>query len=216
MPLRRRRFFANLATCCVLLGTLAITGCSAESRKKIADVLFEGKPSQPGHATSQPVVRKPRRLPAYAQKPQPGPTSIDERVLAKNAFFQRDWPGFMKRLPKDPTGRVDWVAALNNGQIQPAPGLKEGSVDQPVLPLDIVLEPEAQPVFKVVFPHRAHTQWLSCSNCHMKIFQMKKGADQISMADIFAGKDCGVCHGKVAFDVNTGCVRCHPVLAGPT
>ena len=51
----------------------------------------------------------------------------------------------------------------------------------------------------VVYPHKQHTEWLDCSNCHPAIFVPQKGANQISMAAILLGEKCGVCHGKVAF-----------------
>ena len=35
------------------------------------------------------------------------------------------------------------------------------------------------------------------------------------MADVFQGKFCGECHGKVAFSVLSGCERCHTKLALP-
>jgi len=206
------RVFPFLALLCLALGTAS---CSIESRKRVADVLFEGKPGNTAEQGSQRVVRDPRRPPAYAERefiPRP---EIDPAVIARNELFQRDWKVFLRDLPKDATGRVDWVAALDQGRIHPAPGIEEGSVDLPVLPMDVVLEPEAQPLFKAVFPHKAHTEWLTCNNCHMQLFQMQAGADDISMASIFAGKHCGACHGKVAFEVSTGCARCHPVLAGP-
>ena len=60
----------------------------------------------------------------------------------------------------------------------------------------------------VVYPHKQHTQWLDCSNCHPAIFIPQKGANQISMASILLGEKCGVCHGKVAFPVSE-CRRCH-------
>ena len=60
----------------------------------------------------------------------------------------------------------------------------------------------------VVYPHKQHTQWLDCANCHPAIFIPQKGANQISMASILLGEKCGVCHGKVAFPVSD-CRRCH-------
>jgi c(7)-type cytochrome triheme protein len=81
--------------------------------------------------------------------------------------------------------------------------------------MNVELIPEGQPVFKVTFPHKEHTQWLACANCHPGIFQMRRGADPITMAKIFAGEYCGRCHGKVSFAVATGCPRCHLALAGP-
>ena len=60
----------------------------------------------------------------------------------------------------------------------------------------------------VVYPHKQHTEWLDCSNCHPAIFKPQKGANQMSMAGILLGEGCGVCHGKVAFPV-AECRRCH-------
>jgi len=60
----------------------------------------------------------------------------------------------------------------------------------------------------VVYPHKQHTEWLDCSNCHPAIFIPQKGANQISMASILLGQKCGVCHGKVAFPVSE-CRKCH-------
>ena len=74
--------------------------------------------------------------------------------------------------------------------------------------LNIVREVKKSPMPDVVYPHKQHTEWLDCSNCHPDVFIPKKGADQISMAAILLGQKCGVCHGKVAFPV-TECKRCH-------
>ena len=41
------------------------------------------------------------------------------------------------------------------------------------------------------------------------------GAKELSVADVFAGKYCGECHGKVAYPVMTGCERCHTGLVQP-
>ncbi len=66
---------------------------------------------------------------------------------------------------------------------------------------------------KVVFDGKAHAdKGLKCNDCHTKIFKMKKGADKISMADMNAGKNCGMCHnGEKAFksDDAANCGKCH-------
>jgi len=73
---------------------------------------------------------------------------------------------------------------------------------------------EGYPTMTVVFPHEAHTKWLTCASCHDGIFKMKKGANPTTMAKMInAGESCGTCHGKVAFSLNT-CGRCHTLLAG--
>jgi len=76
-----------------------------------------------------------------------------------------------------------------------------------VLDLDIVREVKGS-MPDVVYPHKAHTEWLDCANCHPAIFIPQKGANQISMASIILGEKCGVCHGKVAFPI-LECRRCH-------
>ncbi|RME69400.1 MAG: hypothetical protein D6778_00550, partial [Nitrospirae bacterium] len=50
--------------------------------------------------------------------------------------------------------------------------------------------------------------WNGCELCHPDIFGVKKGATHYSMQDIFNGKFCGACHGKVAFALYD-CRLCH-------
>lgn len=61
------------------------------------------------------------------------------------------------------------------------------------------------------FPHWVHRIRFKCYVCHDAIFQMKAGADPITMDAIFDGKFCGACHdGKTAFEVGFDtCPRCH-------
>ena len=69
------------------------------------------------------------------------------------------------------------------------------------------------PMGKVTFEGKVHAdKGLKCLDCHSKIFKMKKGSTEMKMADIHAGKFCGVCHnGTKAFETNNpdNCVRCH-------
>lgn len=111
------------------------------------------------------------------------------------------------RLPADSAGnQVDWHRALNDGYIRPRSRLRE---DRPVEILDsvIVMKPSGG-IPRVEFPHRAHTQWLDCSNCHDRIFAAKAGGTPMTMGKILEGEYCGVCHGAVAFPL-TECNRCH-------
>lgn len=64
---------------------------------------------------------------------------------------------------------------------------------------------------KVVFKGDDHAgKGLKCAECHSKIFKMKKGATEMKMADINAGKFCGECHnGKKAFKSAGNCAKCH-------
>ncbi len=103
--------------------------------------------------------------------------------------------------------RVDWVKALENGEISPRYEKLSDEAQPVVMDLNIVREVKGS-MPDVVYPHKQHTQWLDCSNCHPAIFIPQKGANQISMASILLGQKCGVCHGKVAFPVSE-CRRCH-------
>jgi len=111
-------------------------------------------------------------------------------------------------MPKANSGnRVDWVAALNRGDLKPRFDLDDENREPVVLDLNIVREVKGS-MPDVVYPHKQHTEWLDCSNCHPSIFLPKKGANNISMASILLGEQCGVCHGKVAFPVSE-CRKCH-------
>jgi len=111
-------------------------------------------------------------------------------------------------LPRSNAGnRVDWVKALGGNQIQPRADRLDPKAAPMVMDLNIVREVKGS-MPDVVYPHKQHTEWLDCSNCHPAIFVPQKGANQISMASILLGQQCGVCHGKVAFPVSE-CRLCH-------
>lgn len=112
-------------------------------------------------------------------------------------------------FPYDANGFPDWMKALNSGLIKPRTSLtnKEG---MEVLDLDIVMRNTKEMPF-VKFPHRSHTLWLACSNCHPDPFEQKAGAAQIRMNNIFRGQYCGKCHDRVAFVTFFSCARCHSV-----
>jgi c(7)-type cytochrome triheme protein len=111
-------------------------------------------------------------------------------------------------LPDSISGNyVQWNEAMDKGLIEPRNSLTPVSTPPIVLDLNIVREVKGS-MPDVVYPHKQHTQWLDCSNCHPAIFIPQKGANQISMASILMGEKCGVCHGKVAFPVSE-CRRCH-------
>jgi len=111
-------------------------------------------------------------------------------------------------LPKSMAGNhVDWVKALDSKGIAPRWDRNDPNAAAVVMDLNIVREVKGS-MPDVVYPHKQHTEWLDCSNCHPAIFVPQKGANQISMASILLGQKCGVCHGKVAFPVSE-CRLCH-------
>ena len=111
-------------------------------------------------------------------------------------------------LPKSFAGNhVDWVKSLDSKGITPRWDRLDPAAPAVVMDLNIVREVKGS-MPDVVYPHKQHTEWLDCSNCHPAIFVPQKGANQISMASILLGQKCGVCHGKVAFPVSE-CRLCH-------
>ena len=111
-------------------------------------------------------------------------------------------------LPADTTGNmVRWIEAKQKGIINPIASLK--GVPAKILDKDILLNLKGgMPI--VLFPHKLHTEWLDCSNCHDSLFKAQTGANALSMFQILRGEQCGVCHGAVSFPL-TECKRCHSV-----
>lgn len=115
----------------------------------------------------------------------------------------------MAEFPRDNAGIVDWIQAIKQGLIEPRADI-DGLSTKQTLDLDIIFTDTASMPY-VRFPHSSHTLWLACSNCHPAIFIEKKGANNIAMTDVFQGRFCGLCHGKVAFPPTLNCTRCHSV-----
>ena len=112
-------------------------------------------------------------------------------------------------LPRDSAGNlVNWVGAIDSGAIQPRTNIRPETVvnlrDQ-----DLIVASWGS-MAAVKFPHRQHTLWLDCSNCHDKPFKPQLGANRLRMSAILNGEQCGLCHGAVAFPL-TECRRCHSV-----
>lgn len=142
----------------------------------------------------------------------------DWPALAKDGVHDPRSPGVRQLqeprealAPLAPDGignQVRWVEALERGDINPRTSL-DPRTEVRVLETDIIMSRNGS-LKAVRFPHRAHTLWLDCSNCHEKLFVSKAGANRISMFRILQGEFCGQCHGAVAFPL-TECGRCHSV-----
>lgn len=114
-----------------------------------------------------------------------------------------------KQFPTAPFGNgINWVKALNKGLIKPKDTIL-GSYQPMSFDKKLVMDCGGIP--PAVFPHKAHTQWLDCSNCHPDIFNIKKKTTKhFSMERILNSEFCGVCHLRTAFPLND-CKRCHPM-----
>lgn len=115
----------------------------------------------------------------------------------------------LSKLTPDNTGNmVRWVKALEKGEINPRANIRPGTKIR-LYDSDVMLNLNGgMPMVK--FPHRQHTLWLDCANCHDHLFKAEAGANKLSMLAILNGEQCGVCHGAVSFPL-TECFRCHSV-----
>ena len=81
------------------------------------------------------------------------------------------------------------------------------------VPSGKVLEFKNSPMGTVKFDGDVHKKAVSsCKECHNEAMfpKMKQGTVKITMEQIYAGKQCGVCHnGKKAFEAKGNCQRCH-------
>jgi len=137
----------------------------------------------------------------------------DAKAPALQSLQQPD--AALSRLPADRLpgvgNQVNWARALDEGHINPRTNIDPEHKVR-VLDLDILLNlGGSTPI--VLFPHRQHSLWLDCRNCHEQLFKSKAGANKFSMERILQGEQCGVCHGAVAFPL-TVCGRCHSISRG--
>lgn len=116
----------------------------------------------------------------------------------------------LSELPPHLSGnRVFWGKALDQGAISPRRTIYPSKEKFEVLDLDVLMDLFGS-MDIVRFPHKIHTQWLTCNNCHEELFKSKAGVNKLSMNSILQGEQCGLCHGSVAFPL-TQCQLCHSV-----
>lgn len=77
---------------------------------------------------------------------------------------------------------------------------------------DVVLNrmAEKNDMRPVIFPHWFHRIRFRCKVCHHELgFEMRAGANEITMGKIIDGQYCGMCHnGEIAWSVDN-CHLCH-------
>jgi len=196
-----------------LAGLLGATGLTMACRAALGTVLDLPPPSP--QAATTPV----RGGEAVAPSPRSGWAALQGLLGAEGDSARPDIErtldpdSAIARLPRDHAGNIDWQAALRDSVIRPRrtrPGV-------PSLPAPLGFQfgfdfnfrgPDT--TFDARFPHSTHTEWLACKQCHDRIFPYRD--TKVTMAEIFQGKFCAECHGKVAFPVLTGCERCHTRL----
>jgi len=191
-----------------LLLWLACAGAGAAQPQLLA--FLRPVPTPPAAA---PAAAPPEAAPAQPARPEQSPA---RQSLSREDFYDPKNPDrvhlqrhddALAGLPKDANGFPDWMRALKSGAIQPRMGLTPDAT-MSVFDLDVIMRNTKEMPW-VRFPHRAHTMWLDCSNCHPQPFEPRAGSTRIAMADIFRGKYCGMCHDRVAFVTFFSCQRCH-------
>jgi c(7)-type cytochrome triheme protein len=116
----------------------------------------------------------------------------------------------MWRFPSARYGnRIDWSAALEEKWITPVRYLSVPPMPDKVIDKKVELDAVWSGVSPSVFPHRKHTNWLDCNDCHPEPFRIQEKQSGVRMSQILNKDFCGQCHGSVAFPL-TDCIRCHP------
>lgn len=189
--------------------------------------------------TALPVVRQTQSSPSYISTRRFGSSIFDLALLLLSGIASgptlandtsiRDYTLSEVELlqdprtatdffPKDRDKKPDWVDVLQRGLITPRETLR----GEPRRPEFLGEPPGEGIVFRntaqmpyVVFPHKPHTEWLACLNCHDELFERKATGQGEGMVAIFMGRHCGTCHGKVAFSPIGSCYRCHS-MPNPT
>lgn len=224
---RSSKFIVN-ALLTALLGAsfgMALAASPSSKDKPAADAappapatqVYQSKEAIPGliytakEAVAGSEVNPFNRLLKKAARPHqpPGEDGLHD-VTNEGTFILQHPNDAYEDLPQTPSGLgngVHWVKAIDDGVLKPRWERTDPTAEPMVMDMNILRVPKSS-MPDVVFPHRQHTEWLACANCHPAIFIPQKGANQINMSAIILGQKCGVCHGKVAFPVSE-CKRCH-------
>lgn len=174
--------------------------CIRPSATAVAAVLFAACCI----AAPKDVVAQTGKWPVLKSDSIHDPRSPGVRLLQESGQAL----GEIAKVAPDTAGnQVHWVRAIEDGALQPLASLKNRAFKMQVYDKEVFLDISGS-MNVVRFPHRAHTLWLDCKNCHDSIFLPKAGANRIEMYEILQGNQCGMCHGAVAFPL-TECQRCH-------
>ncbi len=113
------------------------------------------------------------------------------------------------QLPLDRFRMIDWLALKSSGVFKPLVSLDKNYKEE-VRDNQILFVGKTDSVDNVLFDHRIHSDWISCSTCHPAIFKEELGGNRIRMMEMARGRFCGHCHGRVSFTF-ADCKRCHAI-----
>lgn len=167
-----------------------------------------------------PAPNIPPAVQSVPARVAPAPEEVHpaRRALDQSPIYDEGNPAYYqlqriddatRHLPRDPLGFPDWMSAIRSGAITPRANIL-GTEKMNILDQDVIMRNTKEMPF-VRFPHRSHTAWLDCTNCHPTPFLPKTGTNTISMTAIFRGDYCGMCHDRVAFISYFSCSRCHSI-----
>ena len=193
----------------VAASLLVIVICSAIGpalAQAVGNEADGGSAAPNDESTSTAVAPEATRNPASDTVVQPAAST---EYVGEIYQIGLGWhPAALEGLPTDRFGLVDWVAALEQGKINPRSSVQPDAPEAPPFDMNIMMQSKTGMIAGAYFPHKTHTTWMSCDSCHIKIFMPLAGSNDLTMSTIVKGQACGVCHGKVAFPLND-CTRCH-------
>ena len=131
--------------------------------------------------------------------------------LGKKVEFTYNFYDVVKGFPRARFGnKVDWLKAEEQGLLDLTDHLEGISIKRSKLrfPVDAVIDAKVYEMPDIIFSHEKHAVWNGCELCHPQVFGIKSASMVYEMQEIFDGKYCGACHGKVAF-MNLDCQACH-------
>ncbi len=129
----------------------------------------------------------------------------------KKVKFDKHFYEYTKDLPRARFGNgVNWMKAEEDNMLSLKDEIKGISEKRAAveIPADSELLPKEQAMPHILFSHKKHAVWNGCELCHPSPFEEKAGKTRFTMEQIFGGKYCGTCHGKVSFPT-LDCQRCH-------
>jgi c(7)-type cytochrome triheme protein len=151
-------------------------------------------------------------FPACSDTPNENGQQCDRcHSLGKKGVRKYQYKEFTAKFPKGIYG-VNWEAAEKSGVIKPADFVEGLSVKRTKMQnrQDFSVNSAYWWVRPVGFSHEKHSVWNGCELCHPEIFPTaQKNTVPFSMFSNIEGRNCGACHGKVAFPLNN-CQGCHP------
>lgn len=231
--IKRGCFSFQLLICLLFIVLFSNSGCRTSEIKKETEVMnevidIEGFGSIPFYNTGdlaftaeEAKARTEARL--KREKEELEMRKSEFQAQAKDRFTGDFWVpppqnpplvAALKEFPKDYFGYPDWSKAVKRGIINPLEIIRGERVKkEEEFNKDIIFQISDRMMANVRFPHTIHNYWFSCKVCHPSIFIPKMGGNDFQMKDIWDGKYCGRCHGRVAFAPKgfENCIRCHSV-----